>query len=155
MSGQYEQWATKLQVGTLINLDDMQRAFPNKTRDALKTALGRLCQAEDPLLARMTRGIYCRRILGERSLTGAPLNNSAPLEAWAALPWRIAGPGAGLTSINIVNKVGWSTQVPARFWIAVVGRPPQRPEVGVFLWVAPTGYAETSPCSRRRRLEPW
>ncbi len=131
MSGRYAKWVTQLEVGTLIDLDDVQRAFPDKTRDALKMALGRICEADDPLLARMTRGIYCRRMLGERSLTGVPLNDSTPLEAWAALPWRLAGLGAGLTGINIVNKVGWSTQVPVRYWIAVVGRPPQHPEVEV------------------------
>ncbi len=132
MSGRYEQWATQLPEGELIDLDDVQRAFPDKTRAALKMALKRLCEADDPLLARMTRGIYCRRMLGDRSLTGEPLYDTTPLRAHGALPWRIAGPGAGLTSINIINNLGWSTQVPVSFSIAVVGRPPQRPEVGVF-----------------------
>ncbi len=126
MSGRYEQWATQLPEGELIDLNDIQRAFPDKTRAALKMALKRLCEADDPLLARMTRGIYCRRILGERSRL------ILPPSARRRLAWRVAGTGAGLTGPNIINKLSWSTQVPASFSIAVVGRPPQRPELGVF-----------------------
>ncbi len=124
MSGRYEQWATQLPEGELIDLDDIQRAFPDKTRAALKMALKRLCETDDPLLARMTRGIYCRRILGERSRL------ILPPSARRRLAWRVAGTGAGLTGPNIINKLSWSTQVSPRIWLAVVGRPPRCPASG-------------------------
>ena len=50
------------------------------------------------------------------------------LKRGEALPWRIAGPGSGLTGPDLFNQIGWSTQVPPSRWIAVVGRPPQAPD---------------------------
>ena len=122
--GYLRSWVEQLPVGVLFDLDDAQEAFPGKSRDAIKMALGRLCKGDDPLVVRATRGIYCRRRLGLR------LKTPIPLEAKRALPWRIAGPGAAITGPDIINRIGWSTQVPPRLWIAVVGRPPRCPASG-------------------------
>ncbi len=120
--GQIRGWAESLPVAALFTLDDVQDVFPGKSRGAVKMALGRLCMGDDPLVARAVRSIYCRRRLGLRRQV--PI----PIEAREALPWRVAGPGAGLTGPDLINQIGWSTQVPPRRWIAVVGRPPQAPD---------------------------
>ena len=111
-------WVEQMPIGALFDLDDVQAAFPVKSRPAIKSALGRLCQGDEPLVARAVRGTYCRRQLGLRTRA------SLPLEAMELLPWRIAGPGAGFSGPDVINKIGWSTQVSPRPWIAVVGRPP-------------------------------
>ena len=122
--GDFRSWAEQMPVGTLFGLDDAQAAFPDRSRPAVKVALGRLCRGDDPLVSRATRGVYCRRRLGLRSRA------SMPLEAKRALPWRIAGPGAGYSGPDVINRIGWSTQVPPRLWIAIVGRPPSYPAAG-------------------------
>ena len=125
MYGDIRRWAQQLPVGELVDLDDAQRAFPDKSRDALKMALRRLCRGDDPLMARACRGIYCRRRVRARYPT------PVPVEARNALAWRVAGPGAGSTGPYVINQIGWSTQVSPRPWLAVVGRPPRCPESGV------------------------
>ncbi len=120
--GEIREWAESLPVAVLFTLDDVQAAFPAKSRDAIKMAVSRLCEGDDPIAARAVRGIYCRRRLGLRRRV--PI----PVEAREALPWRVAGPGAGLTGPDLINQIGWSTQVPPSRWIAVVGRPPQAPD---------------------------
>lgn len=120
--GEIRRWAEALSVAELFTLDDVQAAFSEKSRDAIKMTVSRLCKGDDPLVARAVRGIYCRRRLGLRRRV------SIPVEAREALPWRIAGPGAGLTGPDLINQIGWSTQVPPSRWIAVVGRPPQPPD---------------------------
>ena len=148
-------WAEQLRVGDLFDLDDAQKAFPAKSRAAIKMGLGRLCNGEDPLIARAVRGIYCRRRLGLR------LKTPLPLEAKRALPWRIAGPGAGFTGPDIINRIGWSTQVPPRLWIAVTGRPPLCPQSGaVFVGRSNTkrlglGVWEASLLEAVRCFEEW
>ena len=124
MYGDIRRWAQQLPVGELVDLDDAQSAFPDKSRDALKMALRRLCRGADPLMARVCRGIYCRRRVGARYSTPVPAG------ARNALPWRVAGPGAGSTGPDVINQIGWSTQVSPRPWVAVVGRPPRCPESG-------------------------
>lgn len=124
MYGDIRRWAQQLPVGELFDLDDAQGAFPGKSRDALKMALGRLCRGDDPPVARACRGIYCRRRVGARYRT------QLPAAALNALPWRVAGPGAGVTGPDVINRIGWSTQVSPRPWVAVVGRPPRCPESG-------------------------
>lgn len=124
MYGEIRRWAQQLPVGELVDLDDARSAFPDKSRDALKMALRRLCRGADPLMARVCRGIYCRRRVGARYST------PVPAAARNALPWRVAGPGAGSTGPDVINQIGWSTQVSPRPWVAVVGRPPRCPESG-------------------------
>jgi len=124
MYGDIRRWAQQLPVGELFDLDDVQRAFPDKSRDAVKMALGRLCRGDDPLIARACRGVYGRRRVGARYPT------QLPAAALRALPWRVAGPGAGITGPAVINLIGWSTQVSPRPWVAVVGRPPRCPESG-------------------------
>ena len=124
MYGEIRRWAQQLPVGQLIDLDDAQSAFPDKSRDALKMALRRLCRGPDPLITRACRGIYCRRRVGARYST------PVPAAARSALPWRVAGPGAGSSGPDVINQIGWSTQVSPRPWVAVVGRPPRCPESG-------------------------
>ena len=124
MYGEIRGWAQQLPVGELFDLDDIQKAFPDKSRDALKMALGRLRRGEDPLVVPACRGVYCRRRVGAR------FQVSLPAEARNALPWRVAGPGAGITGPDVINRIGWSTQVSPRPWVAVVGRPPRCPESG-------------------------
>lgn len=123
--GEVRSWAEQLPVGALFDLDEIQEVFPDKSREAIKMALGRLRNGDDPLVARVVHGVYCRRRLGSRART--PI----PVEARRALPWRIAGPGAGSTGPDVINMFGWSTQVSPRQWIAVVGRPPQFDGYGV------------------------
>ena len=124
MYGDIRRWTQHLPVGELFDLGDVQGAFPGKSRGAVKMALGRLCRGDDPPVARACRGIYCRRRVGARYRT--PL----PAAALNALPWRVAGPGAGITGPDVINRLGWSTQVSPRPWVAVVGRPPRCPESG-------------------------
>lgn len=117
--GDIRRWAEDLPEAALFDLDDVQSDFPDRSRGSIKMALGRLLRGDDPLVARATRSIYCRRRLGLRRRV------PVPVEAREALPWRVAGPGAGLTGPDLVNALGWSTQVSPKRWIAVVGRPPQ------------------------------
>ncbi len=153
--GDIRLWAEQLRVGDLFDIDDVQEAFPGKSRAAIKMALGRLCNGDDPLVARAVRGIYCRRRLGLR------LKTPLPLEARRALPWRISGPGAGFTGPDVINRIGWSTQVPPRLWIAVVGRPPLCPDSGaVFVGRSNTrrlglGVWEASLLEAVRCFEKW
>lgn len=123
--GEIRSWVEQLPVGALFDFDDIQEAFPDKSREAIKMALARLRNGDDPLVARAVRGIYCRRRVGSLART------AIPVEARRALPWRIAGSGAGSTGPDVINMFGWSTQVPPRQWIAVVGRPPQFDDLGV------------------------
>ena len=125
MNGEIRKWTENLEVADLFDLDDVQRAFPDKSRGAIKMALGRVCRGDDPVIARITRGVYCRRSVGSRY--PVPF----PLEARRALRRRVAGPGAGFTGPYLINSFTWSTQVPPCPWIAVVGRPPRCPEAGV------------------------
>ena len=123
--GEIRNWAEALPIAELFTLDDVQRAFPNKSREAAKMAMSRLCEGDDPLVARAFRGLFCRR------RTGLSRPVMIPFEAKRELPWRIAGRGAGLTGPDIINGVGWSTQVSPKRWIAVVGRPPQFNDEGI------------------------
>ena len=125
MYGEIRGWAQQLPVGELFDLDDVQRAFPNKSRDAIKMAVVRLCRGEDPLITRVCRGVYTRRRVGGRYPA------RLPIKAIRALPWRFAGPGAGVTGPYAINMFGWSTQVSPRLWVAMLERPPQCPEIGV------------------------
>ncbi len=120
--GEIRNWATGLEPGTIFTLDDAQQACPTKSRAAIKSTLSRLCRGDDPLLARAVRGLYSRR------LVGSMIPTRLEPQVYVELPWRIAGPGAGLASLNAVNSLCWSTQVPAKLCIAVVGRPPTPPD---------------------------
>ena len=124
MRGEIRDWAQQLPVGTLIDLDDVQADLPSKSRDAIKVALSRLCRGDDPLLARMSRGIYCRRRVGARYPALLPAGSRT------ALIWKVAGTGAGVTGPDIINRLGWSTQVPPSAWVSVVGRPPRCTQAG-------------------------
>jgi len=150
MSSEYREWAARLPLGALVDLDDAQQAFPDKTRNVLKTALSRLSSGDTPLLERLTRGFYSRLEYidpsKERRLLGAP-RSRVPLDAYYALPWRLAGPGAGWSGPYVMNKIGWSTQVSPRLWVALVGRPPQRQELGTIF----VGRSNTL----RRNLTVW
>ena len=140
MYGDIRRWAQQLPVGELFDLDDAQRAFPHKSRDALKMALGRLCRGDDPLTARVCRGVYCRR------RTGARFPTLLPAASLNALAWRVAGPGAGRTGPDVINRIGWSTQVSPRPWVAVIGRPRRCPESGAVF----VGRSNTKRLSLRR-----
>ena len=119
--GDTKKWVTSLQPGVLFTLDEAREACRNESRASVQKSLSRLCQGEDPVLARAARGWYTRREQGpEHSLA---LDGKVSL----ALAWRIAGPGSGLADLSIINHLGWSTQVPWQMHIAVVGRPPKPP----------------------------
>ncbi len=124
MPNEIREWAEQLPVGELFDLDDVQRALPDISRDALKMAISRTCRGDDPLIGRVCRGIYTRRRVGARY--PARLPNRAREE----LPWRFAGPGAGVTGPYVINMFGWSTQVSPRLWVAMLGRTPQRTDLG-------------------------
>ncbi|MCQ3815207.1 MAG: hypothetical protein KTU85_12440 [Acidimicrobiia bacterium] len=124
MTREIREWAQQLPVGELFDFDDVQRALPEISRDAIKASLSRLCKGDDPLIARACRGIYTRRLVGGRYKTRLPIN------ARRSLPWRLAGPGAGVTGPYVINTFGWSTQVSPRLWVAMLGRPPQRNDFG-------------------------
>ena len=124
MSNEFREWAEQLPVGELFDLDDVQRALPDIPRDALKMAISRACRCGDPLIGRVCRGIYARRRVGARY--PARLPNRAREE----LPWRFAGPGAGVTGPYAINMFGWSTQVSPRLWVAMLGRTPRRNDLG-------------------------
>ena len=121
-------WVISLQPGAVFVLEDAASACPEKTRDNIKQTLRRLTQGEDPYLARLVRGLYSRRRVGER----CPL--SMEPEVLCGLPWMLAGPGAGFAPPNAMNNLGWSTQVPGKTNIVVVGRPPKPPTVTVRYW---------------------
>ena len=125
MYGDIREWANKLPVGDLFDLDDVQRVFPDKSRDAIKMTVSRLCRGEDPLITRVCKGIYTRRYVG----AGYPV--WLPNKAREAVPWRFAGPGSGVTGPYAINMFAWSTQVSPRLWVAMLGRPPEIPEIGV------------------------
>ena len=116
MSSEIREWADQLPVGELFDLDDVQRALPDISRDATKASLSRLSKGDDPLIARACRGIYARRLVGGRYKTRLPIN------ARRNLPWRLAGPGAGVTGPYVINMFGWSTQVSPRLWVAMLER---------------------------------
>ena len=91
MASNAREWVERLPVGELFDLDDAQRALPDISRDATKAALSRLCRGDDPSLARVCKGIYTRRRVGARYPA------RLPVKAIRELPWRFAGPGAGVT----------------------------------------------------------
>ena len=123
MHGEIREWAQNLPTAKLFDLDDIQRAFPDKSRNAIKMGISRICVGDNPVVTRLTRGIYCRRRDGSRV--------AIPYQARPALAMRVAGAGAGFTGPYVINELGWSTQVPPCPWIAVLGRPPRCPEAGV------------------------
>ena len=129
MYGDIYRWAEKLPVAELFDLDDVQRVFPDRSRNAIKMALARLCRdGDDPIIARICRGVYCRRVLGIK----APF----PHQAYEGLMWRVAGTGAGLTGPSIINRLTWTTQFPMQVWVSVVGRPPQIPALSRVVFVS-------------------
>ena len=121
MSNEIREWTQQLPVGELFDLDDIQRALPDISRNATKMSVGRLCRGDDPLITRVCRGVYTRRLVGGR------YQARLPAKALRDLPWRFAGPGAGVTGPYVINMFCWSTQVSPRLWLAMVERPPQRP----------------------------
>lgn len=118
-NGDLRRWAEALPMAEIFTLDDVQAYFPDKSRNALKMGLSRLCKGDDPVIARAFRGIYCRRLQGQLRL---------PFEVLEELPWIVAGAGAGLTGPAVINALGWSTQVSPRMWVATVGTPPKCPD---------------------------
>ncbi len=124
MSNEIREWADQLPVGELFDLDDVQRALPDISRDTTKMAVSRLCAGDDPLIGRVCRGIYTRRRVQARYPA------RLPIKAIRELPWRIAGIGAGVTGPYAINMFGWSTQVSPRLWVAMLGRPPRRTDLG-------------------------
>ena len=124
-SADIKDWAISLKPGALFTLEQLAQACPNRSRSSVQATLGRLCKGEDPVLARPARGWYTRREQGAEY----PLRIELQVEA--ALPWIVAGPGAGLASANAINSLGWTTQVPCRTVIAVVGTPPKPPNARV------------------------
>ena len=123
--GDFKQWAARQAIAAILTIDNAQRAFPDMSREAVQVALGRLCTGDDPMLARPVRGYYCRRE------QGLPYPKPIPFEVYDRLPWIIAGPGAAVSSMSVINQLGWSSQVPRQMWIAVVGRAPQPPFDGL------------------------
>jgi len=124
MSNKIREWADQLPVGELFDLDDIQRALPDISRDTTKMAVSRLCRGDDPLIGRVCRGIYTRRRVQARYPA------RLPIKAIRELPWRFAGPGAGVTGPYVINMFGWSTQVSPRLWVAMLGRTPRRNDLG-------------------------
>ena len=121
------EWADALEPYELFSLDEVQDVFPAMSRTAVIAGLGRLCEGDDPPMCRPARGWYCRRI------QNAPYPAPVPPMVYPHLGWRIAGPGAGMAGPYVANRIHWSTQVPPRIWIAVVGRPPRTPVPIVFV----------------------
>ncbi|MCQ3808363.1 MAG: hypothetical protein OXB92_05385 [Acidimicrobiaceae bacterium] len=124
MSSEIREWAQQLPVGELFDFDDVQRALPDISRDAIRMSVSRACRGEDPLIGRVCQGIYTRRRVGARYPARLPIN------AIRELPWRFAGPGAGVTGPYAINMFGWSTQVSPRLWVAMLGRTPDRTGLG-------------------------
>lgn len=124
MYGEIRRWVEELPVAELFDLDDLQRAFPDKSRDAIKMTVSRLCRRDAPVVVgHICRGLYCRGLLGKYKRV--PI----PYQAYREARWRIAGPGAGYTGPNIINSLNWSTQVPMVDNIVVVGRAPRYKEL--------------------------
>ncbi len=121
-------WVISLAPATVFGLDEAKKACPAKSHDAIKSGLSRLCQGTDPYLVRLVRGLYSRRSIGEQY----PCTMDTQVSL--TLPWMIAGEGAGLAPPNIINVFGWSTQVPAKTNIVVIGRPPKPPLDTVKYW---------------------
>ena len=120
-------WVVGLAPGAVFSLDDVQ-ADCSADRNTISAALSRLTNGEDPYLARLVRGLYSRRLTGQR--WPVPVEPEAAL----ALPWIIAGDGAGFAPPSAINSLGWSTQVPPKTHIAVVGRAPTPPLRSVNYW---------------------
>ncbi len=125
-------WISKMPVATVFTVDDAQDALPEKTRAAIKMALSRLSKEADPTISRLVRGLYSRRRQGK--LIKDWMLPRPETDVAAALPWLIAGKGAGLAPPNAMNAFGWSTQVPPKLNIVVVGRPPRPPDCTVRYW---------------------
>ena len=129
MYGDIRKWAEKLPDNQLFDLNDAHRASPDRSRSAVVMAVRRLCEGDDPVAGRVVRGIYYRRQTGNPYQ--ARLAGWVPPRVRRAAAWRIAGAGAGVSGPEIINRIGWSTQVPRRSHIAVVGRTPNFPELGI------------------------
>ncbi len=116
--GAIEEWVAQKQHAELFRVSDVQAAFPDKSLQAVRVALARLANRDDSELARAMRGVYCRVDRAKQA------DGSLPLEAEWRLQWFLAGPGAGRTELSIINRLGWSTQIPMIDTIAMLGKPP-------------------------------
>ncbi len=113
-----EEWITEKPEATLFTLAEAQAAFPEKSTAAVKMALSRLCKQELAPARRAVRGIYCR------VEEDYQIERGLPQDAGDTLVWLLAGPGAGYTEFCIMNRLSWTTQVPMRTVIAMVGNLP-------------------------------
>ena len=118
MKSEARLWVEKMEPGDLFDLDDAATVLRGRSRDAVQKAVARLCEGDDPLVGRVCRGFYTRR----RNGFGRPAEQ-LPLRVWRQLSWRVAGAGAGMSGPYVMNRIGWSTQIPCNIWISVVADP--------------------------------
>ena len=135
------EWAQTLPEATVFTVDDARRALPEIAPARMSGLLRRAAGDQYPLVARLRRGYYCRRILGLHNTT------RIPPEAWTNLAWLRAGPGAGWTAHSLFNQINWSTQVPMRTQLAVVA-PAPRPLINGVTYVPRSN-------TTRERLTHW
>lgn len=86
------------------------------TTSAVETALSRRAGPDGPI-ERVRQGLYWKKP------PATPFGTARPDPTDAA--FAAAGPGAGLAGASAANALSWSTQVPRRPIVVVVGRPPK------------------------------
>ena len=86
-------------------------------RDIVHPVLSRLHNDESSEVQRISRGLYWRGWpVDQKSAFNSPNHVISALLA--------AGPGAGLARGHALNRLGWTTQLPCKSLISVLGKPP-------------------------------
>ena len=107
-------WVLSLDPCTVFWIHDM----PVELRASAPRVLHDMVQEDIPV-ERICNGFYRR---GTQA-PDAPVRDRRAKTGHLGIAY--AGAGSGYAHIAAVNEVGWTTQVPARAVVAVVGRPPE------------------------------
>ena len=83
-----------------------------------RPVLSRLCDDRSVNIQRHARGLYWRGYP-----EGHQFHTFGPRHDFGAL--MLGGPGAGLWGWSALNRLGWTLQVPVKWNISVLGRPPK------------------------------
>ncbi len=117
-------WVQQLEADTLFRADDV----PGKPEPRTEL-LHKLSRGSEPLLERVSSGIYWKRLRPNAYCTiGASTRCLSQALGW------IAGPGGGLAGSTALRAFGWTTQIPAVYRITALRTEPVDSSITHLRW---------------------